>query len=332
MGGFDYLRLIAAILVIAHHARVLNGAPPLMLGPGLDPGALGVGIFFVISGFLVAGSQARDPRPAAFLAKRALRILPGLLVALVLTAFVLGPLVTTLGPLAYLSDPAPYGYVLKNLALYPVTYALPGVFLAAPVAGVVNGSLWTLRLEVSAYLGLVVLAPLQRAMPRALESLTALAAIAAIALHAAGLDARGELYRIAYLAALNGFLFLAGAWLQANGTGPKPLAVVAALVFLLTPAWFLALPLAVVWLGQLRAPKPPADLSYGLYIYSFPLQQWLATQHQLNLLTSLAAALPFAALSWVLVEKPALRLKARLSERRSAAAALPVSPSGTAAG
>ncbi|MGH1557816.1 acyltransferase family protein [Caulobacter segnis] len=77
----DYLRLIAAILVIAHHARVLNGQPPLMLGPGLDPGALGVGIFFVISGFLVAGSQARDPRAAAFLAKRALRIFPGLLVA-----------------------------------------------------------------------------------------------------------------------------------------------------------------------------------------------------------------------------------------------------------
>lgn len=332
MGGFDYLRLIAAILVIAHHARVLNGASPLMLGPGLDPGSLGVGIFFVISGFLVAGSQARDPHPATFLAKRALRILPGLLAALVLTAFVLGPLVTTLSLLAYLSDPAPYGYVLKNLALFPVTYALPGVFLAAPVAGVVNGSLWTLRLEVSAYLGLTVLAPLRRAMPLALESLTALAAIAAIALHAAGLDARGDLYRIGYLAALNGFLFLAGASLQANGTRPTAMGALAALVFLVTPAWFLAVPLAAVWLGQRPLRKPPGDLSYGLYIYSFPLQQWLVTQHQLSLLTSLAVTLPFAALSWVLVEKPALRLKARLSERRSAAAAPPVSPSGTLAG
>lgn len=329
MGGFDYLRLIAAILVIAHHARVLNGQPPLMLGPGLDPGALGVGIFFVISGFLVAGSQARDPRPMAFLARRALRILPGLLVALVLTAFVLGPLVTALAPLDYLGDPEPYAYVLKNLALYPVTYALPGVFLAAPVAGIVNGSLWTLRLEAAAYLGLAVLAPLRRAMPLALESLTALAAIAAIALHATGLDARGDLYRIGYLAALNGFLFLSGASLQANGTRPRAWTALAALVFLLTPAWFLALPLAVVELGRLRLPKPPADLSYGLYIYSFPLQQWLATQHQLSLPASLAVTLPFAALSWVLVEKPALRLKARLAERPPPSAA--ISPSVVAA-
>lgn len=326
MGGFDYLRLIAAIMVIAHHARVLSGAAPLMLGPGLDTGALGVGIFFVISGFLVAGSQARDPRPAAFLAKRALRILPGLLVALVLTAFVLGPLVSTLGPLAYLGDPGPYGYVLKNLALFPVTYALPGVFLAAPVAGIVNGSLWTLRLEAAAYLGLTVLAPVRRALPLALESLTALTAIAAIALHAAGLDTQGDLGRIAYLAALNGFLFLAGASLQARGARLNPWGALAALVFLVTPAWFLALPLAVVSLGQLRLPKPPADLSYGLYIYSFPLQQWLATQHQLSLLTSLAVTLPFAALSWTLVERPALRLKAHLPGRRPGLAVPPVSP------
>ncbi|MGH1557815.1 hypothetical protein ACRAWD_08320 [Caulobacter segnis] len=55
--------------------------------------------------------------------------------------------------------------MLKNLALYPVTYVLPGVFLAAPVAGIVNGSLWTLRLEVSAYLGLAALAPCDAPCP-----------------------------------------------------------------------------------------------------------------------------------------------------------------------
>lgn len=313
MGGFDYLRLIAAILVIAHHARVLNGAPPRVFGSGLDLGALGVGVFFVISGYLVAGSWARAPRLSSFLAKRALRIFPGLLVALLLTAFVLGPLVTTLSVDDYLRAPEVYGYVLGNLSLYGVTYALPGVFLAAPVAGIVNGSLWTLRLEFTAYLGLALLAPLRRALPPALESLAAIAAVAAIALHAAGLDGRDDLFRIAYLAALNGFLFLAGASLQANGTRPRAWAAIAALVFLATPAWFLALPLAVVRLGELKPPKLPADLSYGLYIYSFPLQQWLATQHQLSLATSLAATLPLAALSWFLVEKPALRLKARLS-------------------
>ena len=322
MRGFDYLRLISAILVIAHHARVLNGEPPIVLGHGLDLGALGVGIFFVISGYLVAGSLERSPDTRTYLAKRALRIFPGLLVALVLTALVLGPLVTTLDVPTYLSAPGAWAYVVRNLSLYAVTYDLPGVFLALPVAGIVNGSLWTLRLEFTAYLGLALVKPLCRAMPLALESLAALAAIAAIALHATGLDSRGDLFRIGYLAALNGFLFLAGASLQASRTRPHAWAAVAALVFLATPVWFLALPLAVVRLGALDLPKLRADLSYGLYIYSFPLQQWLAQQHQLNLITSVLVTLPFALASWFLVEKPALRLKARLGPSAGPASSL----------
>jgi peptidoglycan/LPS O-acetylase OafA/YrhL len=330
MGGFDYLRLIAAILVVAHHARVLNGQPPLMLGSGLDPGALGVGIFFVISGALVAGSLERAPKTSTFLAKRALRIFPGLLVALVLTAFVLGPLVTSLSPRAYLLDPEPSGYVLRNLSLYAVTYALPGVFLAAPVAGIVNGSLWTLRLEFTAYLALAALGAARQVNARTLAALAGLAAIVAGALHLSGLDARGDLFRIAHLAALNGFLFLAGAALHLGRVRPRLWMVLASLVLLATPAWFLGLPLAVLRLGQVDLPKPPADLSYGLYIYSFPLQQWLAEGRQLNLATSLALTLPFAALSWFLVEKPALRLKARLGEGEAPAIRPLASPSGTA--
>jgi len=319
MGGFDYLRLMAAILVIAHHARVLNGAPPLQFGPGLDPGALGVGVFFVISGHLVAGSWTRAPRVLPFLAKRALRIFPGLLVALLLTAFVLGPLVTTLSAGDYLRAPTTRLYVLRNLSLYGVTYALPGVFLAAPMAGIVNGSLWTLRLEFTAYLGVAILGAARWAKPRMLTVLALSAACVATGLHLGDPDFSSDLVRIVYLAALNGFLFLAGAALSVGRLRPALWITLAALGFLATPAWFLALPLAVVRLGALKLPKPPADISYGLYIYSFPLQQWLATQHHLTLATSLAATLPFAILSWFLVEKPALRLKSRLSPAATAA-------------
>lgn len=313
MGGFDYLRLMAAVLVIVHHARVLNGQPPLMLGPSLDPGALGVGIFFVISGALVAGSLERSATIASFLAKRALRIFPGLLVALILTALVLGPLVTTLAAGDYLGVPATWLYVLKNLSLYGVTYALPGVFLAVPMAGIVNGSLWTLRLEFTAYLGLAMLGAARWASTRVLTALAVGAATAAAGLHLSGLDARGDLFRVAYVGALYGFLFLAGAALHVGRVRPKLWMALASLAFLATPLWFLGLPLTVLRLGEIDLPRPPADLSYGLYIYSFPLQQWLAQTHHLTVATSLAAALPCAALSWFLVEKPALRLKASFS-------------------
>ena len=313
MGGYDYLRLAAAILVIAHHARVLDGRPPMMLGAGADLGALGVGIFFVISGYLVAGSLARAPSLAVFVAKRALRIFPGLAVALLFTAFVLGPLVTAIDLGSYFRDQDPYGYVLRNLSLYAVTYDLPGVFLSAPMAGVVNGSLWTLRLEFTAYLTLAALGAARLAAARPLASLAILAAGAAIGLHVLGFDARGDLFRVAYLASLNGFLFLAGAWLWARRLTPPVWLTVLAIPLLATPAWFLALPALVVRLGALPLPRPTADLSYGLYIYSFPLQQMLAERGELSLITSLAAALPCGVLSWFLVEKPALRLKSRLS-------------------
>jgi len=310
--GFDHLRLIAAALVVVHHARVLNGGAPWMVGFGPDPGALGVGIFFVISGYLVTASLRRTPDVGAFMAKRVLRIAPGLLAALLLTALVLGPLVSGLPVSAYFGGAAPWLYVLKNLSLYAVTYDLPGVFMHAPYPNVVNGSLWSLRLEFTAYLGLAGLGALRLARAPVLAGLALLAGGAFLAVHFTGLDARSDLARLASLATLNGWLFLCGAALEAFEVKPPAWTALIGLVLLPTPVWFLALPLAVVALGRMAASRLPADLSYGLYIYSFPLQQVLAEHGRLDVLTSLALTLPFAAASWFLVEKPALRLKARL--------------------
>ena len=67
------------------------------------------------------------------------------------------------------------------------------------------------------------------------------------------------------------------------------------------------MPFAV--LGLSRPGKLKADLSYGIYIYAFPIQQTLAGYGQLNLLTAVLTVLPFAAFSWFLVERPAMRLK-----------------------
>lgn len=309
--GFDSLRLVAAGLVVVHHARVLTGAAPWMLGWGPDPGALGVGIFFAISGYLVTASLRRTRGVGLFLAKRILRIAPGLLAALLLTACVLGPLASSLPPADYFASAAPWLYVLRNLSLYAVTYDLPGLFAHAPYPHVVNGSLWSLRLEFTAYLGLAVLGALRAARGPVLAGL-ALAAVAAFAaVHLTGLDARSDLARLASLASLNGWLFLSGAALEAFEVEPPTWTAAIGLALLPTPAWFLGLPLAVIALGRARAPRLPADLSYGLYIYSFPLQQVLAEHGRLSVLSSLALTLPFAAASWFLVEKPALTLKAR---------------------
>lgn len=320
--SFDILRVAAALAVIFHHTYPLNGRPALQL-LGADFGAFGVGVFFVVSGYLVTESYRRSGDAGRYLAKRALRIWPGLVVSLILTAVVLGPLVTALPTADYFADPQWALYILRNTLLYPVTYDLPGVFAANPAYGV-NGSLWTLRLEFTAYLALAGLGAARWARPGILAGLAFAAAAGAIGLHASGLDAASDLFRIPYLALVNGFLFLAGAVLRTSRIRPALPAALLAMVLLATPAWFLGLPLIVARLGALQAPRLPVDLSYGLYIYSFPLQQWLAERGQLNLATSLAAALPCALASWVLVERPALGLKARLEERTAPLA--PLSP------
>lgn len=296
--NFDLMRLVAALLVVVSHTFPLAGQPPFRIVGVEDLGALGVSIFFVISGYLVSASYERDPK--SYLLKRVLRIEPGLIASLVVTVGLLA-FVTTAPAAEYW--PAAGMYVVRNALLYPATYELPGVFQHAPMAGVVNGVLWTLRLEFSFYLVLLVI----RARLAWVLALTGLCAAVFVAMTITDPHwASEKLTRIVFLTARNGLLFFAGAALQLSRRKvPLWLGAGSAVAFpLLGP---LALPTAV--LGLARPGKLPADLSYGVYIYAFPIQQWLAVQGQLNVATAVLAVLPFAAASWFLVERPAMKLK-----------------------
>jgi peptidoglycan/LPS O-acetylase OafA/YrhL len=350
--AFDALRLAAACSVVLGHAYVLSGragAEPLVAHTGLGGfGEFGVSVFFVISGYLVFASFARLGSTRAYLAHRCLRILPGLAAATALTALVLGPLVSTLPAPAYFARAETWLYPLRNVLLYPVTYALPGVFEHNPYPEAVNGSLWTLRLEFTCYLLIPLLAWMRLTAPRRL------AAVALLALFAywAALAAGPRLPPVAVIAARNGWLFLAGAALQAWGArapgGPVLAAAAAALLVagaLIRPiAPYLApalLPLVVVaaaWRAPAALKGAPrfGDLSYGIYIYAFPVQQalMLLVGPQLPVpafvAATLAGVLPLALASWWLVERPALRLKRRTAAGPPAvgpaAATLPLAP------
>jgi peptidoglycan/LPS O-acetylase OafA/YrhL len=336
-------------MVVAGHAYVLSGrgaVEPLAVHAGLSLGELGVSIFFVISGFLIAMSLERVGALSTYLANRCLRILPGLAVALALTAFVLGPLVTRLPASAYFSAPQTWAYVARNLVLYPVTYRLPGVFEHTPYPEAVNGSLWTLRLEFSLYLLLPALAAARLAGRRGLAAVAGLAALAFVAAVALGPRAPA----VGLIGARNAYLFLAGsalyAWREALWlrswvalAAAAGFALAMAPLRLFAPGLELVLPLIVVGLGLrpapgLRSAARFGDFSYGIYIYAFPLQQALMQAFgparlpiPVFLLASLACAVPLAAFSWWCVERPALSLK-----RRSAASgegARPAPPPGS---
>src|SRR5207237_6282039 len=69
---------------------------------------------------------------------------------------VIGPLFTSLPLTHYLTSAGPQDYVAGKLLMLPVDPRLPGVFTSNPLAAA-NSSLWTLPVEVKAYVLVAVL-------------------------------------------------------------------------------------------------------------------------------------------------------------------------------
>jgi peptidoglycan/LPS O-acetylase OafA/YrhL len=158
--GFDQIRLIAATIVLLHHCRGLQypdiRADPLhdYSGGYMDFGRFAVVIFFAISGFLVAPGLARNRSVVDYGVNRTARIFPGLIVNVLLTMLLLGPILTTRSLTSYFSDPQLYLYA-KNILTLTNNY-LPGVVSPDGSPAIVNGALWTLHFEVLCYVTLAV--------------------------------------------------------------------------------------------------------------------------------------------------------------------------------
>lgn len=159
--NFTLMRLLASLAVLYGHSYDLalgrGGIDPVTQGllyPLLKqslPG-LAVELFFVTSGFLIAASYINGTGLLAFVWARVLRIYPALIVAVLLCVLVLGPLVTVQPLTQYFGSDGTWTYLYKNATIVTgMAFFLPGVFEHLPIASSVNGSLWTLRMEVNMY-------------------------------------------------------------------------------------------------------------------------------------------------------------------------------------
>ena len=339
--NLNAIRLLLAVAVIASHSfPIVFG---LTAGPRWEPlvrltgghaelGALAVDGFFAVSGFLLASSWGRGRGLANFAARRFLRIYPGFLVCVVACVTVVGPLsVMSAGPgavRAYFADRHAY-LLLRYLYFGTFHNSLPGAFPRNPMAGVADSPLWTIKYEVYCYVILIGLGVtrLLRPWPTLLAALACLAAygtLTALDLHP------GFAMDPAYLPRLTTF-FLGGAavylWRErvVVHAGLFAAAVVVLVVTRTTPVWAtLVLPTAgmycLFYLGCLRWRPTNAigrrhDLSYGVYLYAWPIQQ-LLLQHGVGrdhpwwlTAATLPVTLIIAAASWFAVERPALSLK-----------------------
>ena len=327
--SLNALRLVFAIAVIVSHAWPLGGfgADPRI--GDLSVGTWAVGGFFVISGYLIAASR-RTTGLTSFFGRRFLRIFPGLWVCLLAIVVVFVPIAAIREPGTF--PPSP-GHVLsflgRNAVLLSHNYGIDGTLVTVPYSpGSWDGSIWTLFYEVSWYVvigGLFTVSFFRRSGWAVTGAFAAVVAAHIIDAET-GFTGGGRASLLVDL----GAYFLAGAVLEAwAAVIPMRSLIAAGAAAVLTVSALLdqatllaALPLAYLclWLGialPFQRVGRKNDISYGVYIYAFPVQQLLVLYGVagLGIATylglSILVTLPLAVLSWMLVERPAMRQKSR---------------------
>lgn len=340
--SFHLVRFLLALLVILCHCYTLrNLATPLnrLTGGQMNEGTLAVDGFLVVSGFLICQSGVRTRNALTFLRNRALRILPGFVCALLFTAFIAGGLAYRGTFAQYLNEPVngPFAYVWNWLTLNVQgdQWNIAGVFEGNLRQGV-NVSLWTVKHEISLYLlmAVLILTHLNRKRPTYIVFHVFFLIVYGL-LEGLGVrlwDAQDT--RLWVLSHWNyqrfaetGLFFFSGTLLYAyRDKLPRRwyFAVIALLALILSGCfgflrwvYLFAYPYLLCYLACSPLCSGFArigDLSFGLYLYSYPIQQLIchvapALHPLVHFALSLAFALPLAHLSWRMIEQPCLLLK-----------------------
>ncbi len=335
--NFTVLRLALALAVVVSHAFSVGTGKhtdePLYVLTGYTLGEHGVNGFFAVSGFLVAMSWDRRGGAIPFALARVLRVFPGLVVAVLVTALVLGGAMTSLPRGQYLADSRVWQMIWVTITTFKSATVLPGVFEGNPLRWPIS-TVWTLRYELLCYAGLLAYGMLG-GFRRPLIALTgaALVALALLVLGQIGTIPKGQetALRLPLVFATGSLIYLYRDRVSLNlGLAAGVIAALPLAAFVLPalykPLLFIGtayLMLFIAMVPGLSHPKlePPGDISYGVYLYGWPIQQALqalfpAMSGWAMLLPALFITCAVATVSWLLVEKPALTLKKRFMPTR----------------
>ena len=325
--GFDFLRIILAAMVLIDHSWTIAEGEQA----GADfwnqawafPLRFVLPAFFSLSGFLVSGSMERCRTLLNFLMLRGIRIYPALAIEVILSAFIIGPWVTTLPLRQYFTNKEFLIYLLNVTG--DIHYKLPGVFHGNPKPDIVNWQLWTVPWELVCYTTLAVIIVIGVKKHRWLIGPAVL--IGLVAAISRNLQAHGHLVilvgnvwgfdLVLYFLVGVGF-FLYRNHIPRNGLlAALSLVIAWAAIALVPGGQYLALiPLVYVtmFLGTCnpgwRLPFGIADCSYGVYLYGYVIQQLIANRlpwsHKglLNLALAFPLSVVAGMLSWHFLEKP----------------------------
>lgn len=339
--NFNAIQFVMALFVIYSHSFSLGAGTAQgevikwLTSERLSAGSLAVSVMFIISGYLVSASYDNSKSVVQYLKNRIFRVYPALITVVVLSTFVIGPCVTTLPLKEYFANSMTYQY-LRTILLRPVYYYLPGVFEGNVHAGSVNGALWTLPYQCAFYLMLGLLGLLGLLKHKSV-SLTLFVAFSYAHLRQGSLfPGINNVFGIPLTQWLYlGMYFTAGMTAYAyrdkislNKSGAMTS------VLLLLFGWFIAKEFyistsvfgtyIILYLAYCtkQVHFSMASLSYGIYIFGFPVQQLVTNAFgglmspYLNMIIATPVVMLLAWLCQKYVESPALKLKKYFTIRK----------------
>lgn len=322
--NFNMIRLLAAFAVIYGHTTAITGNGPadifLQYIGYKFIGGVAVDIFFLISGFFITFSALNSNSLKYFFVSRILRIYPALIVCVVLTVFLLGPILSTSNE--YWSNKETWHYLWTNMTALDTAYFLPGVFTTLHDKAI-NGSLWSIAIEIKLYLLVFIIAFLKVIYNKPFFNFLFFSILIigylnqntftflfqhSNHIHVAMMFLIGSfIYINRFAIVINPFillflLFFAAATHNTPGFGIAYVILLSYIVFYFAFAPGLALFNKI------------GDYSYGVYLYGWPSQQLIillfsGISNSMHTFYSILLALLFSILSWHLVEDQALKMK-----------------------
>ena len=333
--NYDFLRVFAALCITLTHSYNLilkNEDEPLMriTKNHFDFSFVGLCIFFSISGYLIAKSATTSSSFKNYVWKRFLRIQPMLLLVVVISVFIIGPIFSSLNVNEYFREKDTYKYFRNVIPLFGLQYTLPHVFTYNTAENGINGSLWTLVVEERLYLLFGLLFLFKQYGKNVLLLLIAIfnfiffcSLVFPIEQLTKYLSGIAIFYALTFLNSA-AFFLLNIDFLKYS----KSIFIFAGVILLLLISVFFSLeiffhifllPILIILIAHVKGFTNKAgkygDFTYGIYAFSFPVQQILiavklADDNPLILFfLTLSIVIPIAFLTWHVMEKKMLALK-----------------------
>lgn len=332
--NLDLFRLIAAFMVIYAHAYTLfptpEKHPPLLAITSFeDLGGLAVKIFFFLSGLLVTNSLLINKNIIAFIISRFFRIYPALVALLIITTFIIGPILSSCSLYEYYTSPLTHIYFLNNLILQ-TAYFLPNVF-THNLYPLFNVSLWTLPFEASCYiiLGIVFLLGGFRFKGVAIVIFTSLIIDTIYHNQLIITWYANKSHIVTLLAPTFSFGCLLAVYKNYIKINVWIVLISFLLFFIFRHStyiiyfFYLCIFLSILYISSLKfivKIKFSADISYGVYLWAFPIQQIIISklpQYGLlfNQIISMIIASILGLLSWYCIEKKSISIGKSINKK-----------------